>query len=245
MAPEPSKLTAMKILAFARFSTLLPALAFCALSTSATTAHASDETATATHTIKLVTFSDAHHPLSLSPLPFGRLITDFPVDASTKLPAGKNHFTLSSWVTFVTITPLKYPDNGYITWRYFDTSACASSDDACQLKVAAAQCVQMKFEQRVLWKKAGTASFVEVSNQGFRGRWTSGIGAHCGPDANRSYANDNTATYAAQGFGKVPMGPGVDMYRTVVEAGLNTTNPAVIASPTSHWMVKSEMTAAP
>lgn len=216
-----------------------------ALCTLATSALASDETAPATHTIKLVTFSDAHHPLSLSPSPFGRLITDFPVDASTKLPAGKSHFTLSSWVTFVAITPLAHPDNGYITWRYFDTSACGKTDDACQLEKAAAQCAQMKFEQRVLWKKAGTTSFVEVMNQGFRGKWTSGIGAHCGPDANRSYSNDNTAKYAAQGYGKVPTGPGVDMYRTVVEAGINPTSALVLASPTTHWMVKSEMLAVP
>lgn len=224
----------------------LPVLLAAVISASwATTARASDETAPATHTIKLVTFSDAHHPLSLSPAPFGRLITDFPIDANTKLPAGSQHFTLASWVTSIAIVPLKAKDHGYINWRYFDTSACAKNDDACQLKTAAAQCVQLKFEQRVLWKKAGTDKFVEVINQGFRGRWSYGVGAFCGPDANRSYSNDLSAKYAADGYGKVPTGPGVDMYRTVVEAGLNPSSVATLSPPTTHWMVKSEMTATP
>ena len=220
---------------------------FALLSAVASGASASDETASASRTMKNLTVTASHHPTSLSLAPAGRLITDFVVDAKTTLPAGMKHFSFAGNVTYVTFTQAAYPiPDGYISWRYFDTSACAKNDDACQLKAAEAQCPRFKFTERTLWKKAGTNAFVEVFAREYRGLWVSGVGSHCGQAAAKSYSHDYSAQYVPQGFGQVPSGSDVDVYRTVVEAGLAAPGSVLLTDPpTTHWLVKTVMHAAP
>jgi hypothetical protein len=219
---------------------------FTLLAAVASGASASDETATPTRTLKNLTITASHHPTSISTTPFGRLISDFVVDAKTALPAGMKHFTFASNVTTVSFGPGKSQSDAFVNWRYFDGSACAKGDDACRLKAAQTQCPRFKYTERTLWKKAGTNAFVEVSAREYRGLWTSGVGSHCGPAAAKSYAHDYSAKYAPQGYGQVPTGADVDVYRTVVEAGLAAPGSVLLTDPpATHWMVKTVMHAAP